>query len=95
MPTEPRTPDQLADSIREANERILELHLRGFSLLRHLGEPDLADFCARARGGPGVQEYAPGKVICSEGDANPGHLFLIRQGWVQVRVKTPEGGERP
>lgn len=67
-------------------ERILELHLRDFSLFRHLPEHRFADLFGRIRDNIGVLAKKAGEEICKEGDDSDA-VYLIRQGRVQVKIR--------
>ena len=64
--------------------RILELHLRDFSLFRHLPEDQFMEILDGVRAGIHVKPWPAGTTICKEGDPSDS-VYLIRRGWVQIR----------
>ncbi len=75
---------QIDDSYRE---RALASHLRSMPLFAGLTD----EFVADLRGRVELVSYAPGKVICAQGD-EADRLYLIRIGFVKVTQSSP-GGE--
>jgi Fe-S-cluster-containing dehydrogenase component/CRP-like cAMP-binding protein len=69
------------------DRRIMELHLRGLSLLRHLEASAFDRFYDQMQARYKVAPFNPQAVICEEGQPSD-CVYLIRSGWVQVRKKT-------
>ena len=71
---------------RTYRDRLLELHLRSFSLFRHLSESRFEAIHSRIRNSVDVKSITAKGLICDEG-ASSDAVYLIRQGWLQVKVR--------